>query len=78
MRPSTRLLYKTKSKLDMWVLVPFKVQPFLATRGSSVHNSIYGNIFGGIPKILVLYNFLKILMVSDKMIHGAFRTHTTL
>ena len=26
----------------------------------------YGNIFGGILKMLVLCNFLKILMVSDK------------
>ena len=28
--------------------------------------------------MLVLCNFLKILMVSDKMIQRAFRTHTTL
>ena len=39
---------------------------------------LYGKIFGGIPKMLVLCNFLKILMVSDKVIHKAFRTHTTL
>ena len=36
----------------------------MATRGSYVHN--YGNIFGGSPNILVLCNFLKLLMVSDK------------
>ena len=30
---------------------------------------------GGIPKMLVLCSFLKILMVSDEMIHRAFRTH---
>ena len=35
-------------------------------------------IFGGILKMLVLCNFLKILMVSDKMIHRVFRTLTTL
>ena len=34
--------------------------------------------FGGIPKMLVLCNFLRILMVSDKTIHRAFRTRTTL
>ena len=34
--------------------------------------------FGGIPKMLVLCNFLKKLMVSDEKIHRAFRTHTTL
>ena len=28
--------------------------------------------------MLVLCNFFKILMVSGKMIHRAFRTHTTL
>ena len=28
--------------------------------------------------MLVLCNFLKMLMVSDKIIHRAFRTHTTL
>ena len=42
-----------------------------------MHNFMVKN-FGGIPKMLVLCNFLKILMVSDKMIHRAFRTHTTL
>ena len=46
----------------------------MATRGSYVHNS--GKIFGGIPKSLILCNFLQ--MVSDKIIHKAFRTHTTL
>ena len=44
------------------------------TRGSYVHNS---RIFGGIPKILVLCNFLRKLMVSDKKIHRALRTRTT-
>ena len=29
------------------------------------------------PRNVSLCNFLKILMVSDKMIHKAFRTHTT-
>ena len=29
----------------------------------------YGKNFGGIPKILVLCNFLTKMMVSDKMIH---------
>ena len=33
---------------------------------------------GASPKILVLGNFLKILMVSDKTIHKACRTHKTL
>ena len=49
----------------------------MTTRGSYVHNS-YGKNFRGIPKILVLCNFLKILIVSDKMIHRAFRTRATL
>ena len=51
----------------------------MATRGSYVHKP-YGKKKwgGGIPKMLVLCNFLKILMVSDKMLHKAFRTHTTL
>ena len=34
-----------------------------------VHNS--GKIFGGIPKFIFFCNFLKILMVSDKMIYRA-------
>ena len=33
---------------------------------------------GGMPKMLVLCNFLKILMVSDKTLHRAYRTHKTL
>ena len=33
------------------------------------------NILGGIPKMFVFCKFLKILMVSDKTIHKAFRTH---
>ena len=41
----------------------------MATRGSYVHNS-YGRIFGGIPKMLVLCNFLIKLMVSDKRFTG--------
>ena len=49
----------------------------MAARGSYVHNSMV-KFLGGIPKMLVLCNFLKILMVSDKTIHKAFRTHTTL
>ena len=36
---------------------------------------VYGKILGGIPKMLVLYNLLKIMMVSDKTIRRAFRTH---
>ena len=47
----------------------YKVQPFMATRGSYVHN--YGKFFGGNLKMLILCNFLKILMVSDKIIHRA-------
>ena len=46
----------------------------MPTRGSYVH----GKSFGGIPEMLILFNFLKILMVSDKTIHMAIRTHTTL
>ena len=38
---------------------------------------IDGKIVGGIPKMLVFCNFLQILMVSDKMIHKAFRIHKT-
>ena len=34
--------------------------------------------FWGIPKMLVLCNFLRKLMVSDKKIHRAFQIHTTL
>ena len=37
-----------------------------------------GKHFRGHPEKIVLWNFLKILMVSDEMIHRAFRTHTTL
>ena len=33
---------------------------------------------GGILNIIVLCNFLKILMGSDKMIHKVFKTHKTL
>ena len=46
-----------------------KVQQIMATIGSYVHIKVYGNIF---------CNLLKILMVSDKMIHKDFRTHATL
>ena len=50
----------------------------MMTRGKyvHVHNSMVD--FTGIPKMLVLCNFHKILMVSDKTIHKAFRTHATL
>ena len=51
----------------------------MATRGSYVHNSIV--IFQGhSEKLLVLCKILKILMVSAKTIHKAFRfrTHATL
>ena len=44
----------------------------MTNRGSYVHSST-GKIFGGIPKILVLCNILKMLMVSDKMFHRAFK-----
>ena len=54
-----------------------KVEQFMATRWSYVHK-LYGKLFDGIPKILVLCNFLKVLLVSHKTIHKAFRTHTTL
>ena len=46
----------------------------MATRGSYVHY-LYGRIIGGIP-ILFLCNFLRKLMVSNKKIHRALRTHT--
>ena len=49
----------------------------MASRGSYVLNSMV-KIFGGIPKMLVLCNFLKILMVSDKIIQKAFRTRAIL
>ena len=49
----------------------------MATRGSYVHNSMV-EFSGGIPKKLVLSNFLKILMVSDKTLLRAFRIHATL
>ena len=45
----------------------------MATKGNYVHN--YGKIFGGILNTLILCNFLKTVMVSDKTIHKAFRTH---
>ena len=48
----------------------------MATRGSYVHNSMVK--FEAILKMLVLCNFLQILMVSDKTIHKACRTHATL
>ena len=37
---------------------------------------LYGRILGGIPIMLVLCNFLRKLMVSNKKIHRALRTHT--
>ena len=41
------------------------------TRGSYVHNSIDDQYnFRGIPKMLVLCNFLRKLMVSDKTFTG--------
>ena len=46
----------------------------MATRGSYVHISM-GIILGGIPIMLVLCNFLRKLMVSNKKIHRALRTH---
>ena len=50
----------------------------MATRGSYVHNSMAKFSGGGIPKIFVLCNFLKMLMVLDKTMHRAFSTHTIL
>ena len=49
----------------------------MATRGSYVHNSMHGRIFGVIKKKIILCNFLRNLMVSlsDKKIHRAFRTY---
>ena len=47
----------------------------MATRGSYVHISM-GEFSGGIPIMLVLCNFLRKLMVSNKKIHRALRTHT--
>ena len=49
----------------------------MATRGSYVHISM-GIILGGIPIMLVLCNFLRKFMVSNKKIHRALRTHKTL
>ena len=40
--------------------------------------NIHGKILGGIPEMFVLCRFLKILMVSDKTIHKAFKNHKTL
>ena len=54
-----------------------KIQPFMTTRASYVHNSMV-ILIGASTKMLVLCNFLKILMVSDKMICRAFRTRATL
>ena len=48
----------------------------MATRGSYVHISM-GELSGH-PDILVLCNFLRKLMVSNKKIHRALRTRTTL
>ena len=42
----------------------------------AMYITLWYRIFGGIPKMLVLYNFLRKLMVSDKKIHRAFRTRT--
>ena len=43
-----------------------------------LYTSFYGKLFGGIPKMLILGNFLKMLMVSDRIIHIASRTRATL
>ena len=50
----------------------------MTNRGSYVHNSMVLKISGHSENVIVLCNFLKILMVSGKMIHRAFRTHKTL
>ena len=53
----------------------------MATRGTYImyiNDNSMVEIFGGIPKILALCSFLRKLMVSDKQIHMAFRTHITL
>ena len=53
----------------------------MATKGSYEHNSMVewgGGGGGGIPNFFLLGSFLRKLVVSDKNIHRAFRTHTTL
>ena len=50
----------------------------MTTTGSYTCTKIYGKIFWGILKMIVFCNFLEILMVSDKLIHKAFRIHKTL
>ena len=52
-----------------------KVYQLMATRGSYVHNSLV-KLSGASQKCFM--QFLKILMVSDKTIHRAFGTYTTL
>ena len=49
------------------------VWQWFTSRGSYVH--IFGEILGGIP---IFFFLIKILMVSDKTIHKAFRAHKTL
>ena len=51
-----------------------KVKLNMASRGSYVYNSMVG----GHPKMLVLCNFLRKIMVSDKKIHRTYITHTNL
>ena len=55
------------------------VQQWFTTKGSYVHkNKPQSKIFGGITKMLIVCNFLETMMVSDKMIHKAFKIHKTL
>ena len=49
----------------------------MATRRSYVHNSMV-KFSRAYRKLLVLCNFLKMLMVSDKTVHRAFRSRRTL
>ena len=52
-----------------------KVRQWFTTRGTFVHKAMLGHP----KKFIVFFScFLEILMVSDKKIHKAFRTHTTL
>ena len=51
----------------------------MATRGSYIYvHSSMDEFSGASQKMLVLRNFLRKFMVSDKEIHRAFKTPTTL
>ena len=56
-----------------------KRQQCMTTRGSYVHKpTCMVTFWGASQKCYFFCNFLKILMVSDKAIHKAFRTHLTI